>query len=472
MPPNSSLDPMLSYTAASDATPFTFRTPMSSPAPARWPGRTNSGFRDRKSFRDQVDGCKSPVFSGVAFFFFRRRSKYTPFSLRWFAALAWLSLFGLNLATAQETGPRLLLTSRRLHRLKLDRQRQTDRWINFEQRVKTTPESPQRGFELALYYVVTGDESTGKAAAAWAAAHPLETEQRLLVADWCAPALRPEDREKLSSAAPETSEPADAARNLLFQSVLRGQDPSAEFKTAWDAALKSLKEDPSAWQPEQLYSLYEAIAAMQMNFHTDLRRENSDLFSQLPAVFLLSLSPKQLEQPTWRTRMAGLIMVNVDPNLQASSFVQGWAMEDPKEAKEGPGVGYEFLWADPYLPGLGYFNMGPWVYLRDAGFLIARTGWEPEACSIKQTPAKFESLHCDASIRSRPANFGKLVLLPVSDPCVLLKPDPSRTTILSGLRPGSEVSWKTDGKTRTGVADASGLLRLPFDAVGRICRSR
>ena len=127
--------------------------------------------------------------------------------------------------------------------------------------------------------------------------------------------------------------------------------------------------------------------AMQTNFHTDLRRENSDLFSQLPAVFLLSLSPDQLQQPAWRTRIAGLIMVNVDPNLQASSFVQGWAMEDPKQQKEGPGVAYEFLWADPYLPGLGYFNMEPWVYLRDSGFLIARSNWEPRGV-LHQTDAR------------------------------------------------------------------------------------
>ena len=31
-------------------------------------------------------------------------------------------------------------------------------------------------------------------------------------------------------------------------------------------------------------------------------------------------------------------------------------MEDPKMATDGPGVAYEFLWANPYLPGLGYHN--------------------------------------------------------------------------------------------------------------------
>ena len=102
--------------------------------------------------------------------------------------------------------------------------------------------------------------------------------------------------------------------------------------------MRSLKNDPTVWQPEQLYSLFEAIDAMQTNFRDDLRREDSDLFAQLPAIFLLSFSPKELQQPGWKTRVAGLMMVNVDPNLQASSFVQGWAMEDPKQQKDGPGV--------------------------------------------------------------------------------------------------------------------------------------
>jgi hypothetical protein len=395
--------------------------------------------------------------------------------LRLSLALGLVSALLSSGASAQETGPHLLLTPRRLHRLKLDRQRQTDRWMNFEQRVKSAPDSPERGFELALYYAVTQEERAGRDAIAWAMAHSSELEQRLLVADWCTPLLSATDRETLASTGKPKNvvpDPASAARNLLFESVVRGQDPSSDFKKAWDEAVRSLKNDPTVWQPEQLYSLFEAIDAMQTNFRDDLRREDSDLFSQLPAIFLLSLSPKELEQPGWKTRVAGLMMVNVDPNLQASSFVQGWAMEDPKQQKDGPGVGYEFLWANPYLPGLGYYNMEPWVYLRDSGFLIARANWDASACAVKQTPSKFESQRCPANVKSVPTTFAKLTLLPVTEPCIQVKSNPNRTTILSGLKPGSEVAWKIDGNNRTGTADTSGLLRLPFDAVGRICRSQ
>ena len=37
--------------------------------------------------------------------------------------------------------------------------------------------------------------------------------------------------------------------------------------------------------------------------------------------------------------------------------------------REGPGVAYEFFWADPYLPGVGYQNLDPWVYDRPGGSL-------------------------------------------------------------------------------------------------------
>lgn len=395
-------------------------------------------------------------------------------SLRLLAALTLTSACLLSVANAQQAGPHLLLTPRRLHRLKLDRQRQTDRWMNFEQRVKSVTESPERGFELALYYAVTQDEQAGRAAVSWALAHPSEIEQRLLVADWCAQTLSAADQESLTDVPRVPGISADlagAARNLIFQSIIRSQDPSAEFKSAWDAALRSLKNDPSMWRPAQLYSLFEALDAMQTSFHTDLRRDDSELFSQLPAIFLLSLSPEQLEQPEWKTRLAGLMMVNVDPNLQASSFVQGWAMEDPKQQKEGPGVAHEFLWANPYLPGLGYYNMEPWVYLRDSGFLIARTNWDSGACVIKRTAAKFEAERCAPDVQTMPATFSKLTLLPMTQPCVQVKQNANRTTILSGLKPGSEVSWRNESNKRTGIADSAGLLRLPFDAVGKICKS-
>ncbi len=73
--------------------------------------------------------------------------------------------------------------------------------------------------------------------------------------------------------------------------------------------------------------------------------------------------------------VAALALVAIDPNLPASQFLQSWALEDTQTLREGPGVAYELLWADPYLPGVGYQNMEPWVY-DDHGRLFARANWE------------------------------------------------------------------------------------------------
>jgi hypothetical protein len=81
---------------------------------------------------------------------------------------------------------KLLLTPQQLKRLGRDRERKTERWTNFQHRINSAPDSPERGFELALYYAVTHDDQAGSAAVRWALDHPSEARQVALVADWCA----------------------------------------------------------------------------------------------------------------------------------------------------------------------------------------------------------------------------------------------------------------------------------------------
>jgi hypothetical protein len=85
-----------------------------------------------------------------------------------------------------------LLTAQRLKRLKRDQERQTPRWLNFEERVKNVPDSPERGFELALYYAVTGDKERAQEAIKWAKAHRSECRQVALILDWCRDVLSTE----------------------------------------------------------------------------------------------------------------------------------------------------------------------------------------------------------------------------------------------------------------------------------------
>ena len=64
------------------------------------------------------------------------------------------------------------------------------------------------------------------------------------------------------------------------------------------------------------------------------------------------------EIPTWRMRLmsraAGLAMVAYDTNALESQLLQGWLMRDRFLMRGGLGAVYEFLWANPYQPGLNY----------------------------------------------------------------------------------------------------------------------
>lgn len=72
-------------------------------------------------------------------------------------------------------------------------------------------------------------------------------------------------------------------------------------------------------------------------------------------------------------------MVAYDTNAVESQFVQGWLIND-RFLMRGPfGAPYEFLWANPYQPGLSYFHM-PLVFHDPAtGRLILRSSWEEDA---------------------------------------------------------------------------------------------
>ena len=259
---------------------------------------------------------------------------------------------------AQDDSQRLLLTTRRLHRLKLDRGRHTDRWNNFEQRVKNVADSPERGFELALYSVVSDDQASCRAAIQWGLTHSSDRRQTALIADWCQRQISQADRTKLVGApfVAHSGRPFESARDLLFTQIVQGQASRDSVKNQWAQLLPIIERDPRACLPE-LYALFEFLDAANKNFRVDLRQDDARLFFELPLVFMLSLAPNELEHPEWKQRIGGLMMVNLDPNLQSSSFVQGWALEDPKRVQDGEGVAYEFLWANPYLPGLGYYNM-------------------------------------------------------------------------------------------------------------------
>ena len=72
-------------------------------------------------------------------------------------------------------------------------------------------------------------------------------------------------------------------------------------------------------------------------------------------------------------------MVAYDVNAQETQVLQGWLMHDRFMLRGTFGAPYEFLWANPYQPGLSYY-LAPLVYYNpDFGKLIVRSSWEDSA---------------------------------------------------------------------------------------------
>lgn len=334
-------------------------------------------------------------------------------NMRAFAWAVFASLLtcGPVLAAGGNSNPGLMpsLTPQRLHRLRLEKERQTIRWADFDNRVQTVPDSPERGFELALYYAVTRDEQRGREAVAWGTAHPDNTRQRAIIANWCADLLSDEERKQ------------------------------------WAGA--SAQDDPA-------------------NGRSDGISPN-----ERAALLLLSPTPAEFEHPSWQAHVRALALVAENPNLPNTQFLQSWVLQSDQMIREGPGVGYEFFWADPYLPGVSYQNMDPWIYTNAR--LFARTDWTVHACWIGISAAGIKNEGCPQDWRSKPVNFGRLKLVPMQERCMDVAPSRNDAAIvLWGLQPGEKMMYRYQKKQLIIQADAAGLLRLPTNVEGKVCVAR
>ncbi len=363
--------------------------------------------------------------------------------------------------SAEVHTPQLLLSAKLVRRLKRDRERQTVRWAHFEERVKTVPDSAERGFELALYSAITGDEARGKEAVAWAAAHPCERRQRALIQDW------------VGGVAPAACSVQESLRDEAFEKIAAGQDTSAISERVRREVIPRFAASGIS-SSEDLYALIELISVLRVADDKDIRNADPQLFRNLPLEFLLSLKPEEVEHPSWMTHVAALALVTVDPNLEASQFLQGWAMEDKQTLREGPGAGYELLWADPYLPGIAYQNLDPWAYDEEGGRLFARSDWTAGACWIAISKSGVREVNCPPGWQDKAVHFGSLTLMPAPVKCMELAHQEMRQSlILWKFAPGQMIAYsdkKGDKKEVTGNADGSGMWHPGANVDGKVCR--
>ncbi len=262
---------------------------------------------------------------------------------------------------------------------------------------------PEPGLANALYYNVAGDKAAGRQAIAFALTAK-DMYQVALVYDWCQEILSPKEKKTLEATlqramnAPGTT--LEAARNRLMAAVVLESDVGVKrfIEQDWKPRIAQLRAGHNVISREEAFPLYDILHIVQDNLQVDLREDYPKYFKELPVVHLMSHYPapfpaaeseyripatKNLKEPDLEqaalSRTAELEMVAFDSNAPESQVLQGWLMNDRFLMRGMFGIPYEFLWANPYQPGLSYYHVQLVYHDELFGRLFVRSSWEDDA---------------------------------------------------------------------------------------------
>lgn len=347
--------------------------------------------------------------------------------------------------------PRLLLTPQRLRLLQRERERDSLRWQPFSALISGGAAMPEPGFAWGLYYRVSGQMAWGKKAVDWALGDDAKDLRQLaLVFDWCGPVMTDAQADRLaaklqralaaaaSSDVRQQSARALAAIALADRLPNHGESVLKPLIEQWwrGEIVKKLDAAAPAIPRDQVYALLELLHAVRDNLKIDLREDAPDYFKALPTDHLVSHYPapypaaeNEYRVPIYvrdgepdlndaaLSRAAELAIVAYDSNAAENQFLQGWLMQDRFLMRGGFGIPYEFLWANPYQPGLSYFQM-PLVYHDSlSGHLFARTSWDENATWIGYFDGQLQLFHdgkvetLKAGAATEPVHVGEAVIL-------------------------------------------------------------
>lgn len=347
----------------------------------------------------------------------------------WLLAAAMLAGLPAAAQTGPDTfkvytdGPRLFLLPARLKLLRRERERRSLRWDQFETLWGAGTQFPEFGWTAALRYRIADDESAGRQAVAWAAdkaglADSAVSEnmarQIALIADWCAPLMSAADKapiharlEKIANSAASLAI-ADARTKAMAAIVLSETRPAASEKALrevyegfWAGKFIAGLRDAKVHVPNaDAYAMLELMHCFRDNLNFDLRETFGPWFKDYPLTHILAHYPepfpaaenefripadpeidKRGPNVTKATlsRAAELAMVAFDANAPETQLLQGFLMNDRFLMRGALGISYEFLWANPYQPGLSYYHIPLVAHDATGGELYVRSTWEDDA---------------------------------------------------------------------------------------------
>ena len=308
--------------------------------------------------------------------------------------------------------PRLFLRPQRLRLLKRERERQSMRWKQFEMLVAGGAQMPEPGLAWSLYYAVAGDKLAGGRAVEWALGQGSDLRQLAIIYDWCQELLSEQQSKTLAakiekSLAQTTSPDIMVQRNRALAAI-----SIAEMNM--DASERVLRDLIDNWWRSQfagslesgrildmggeVFALCELLHAVRDNLTIDLRLSAPGYFKELPVYEVVSNypSPYSAAENEYRipvyigagqpnpnraalARVAGLSTVAFDTNALENQYLQGWLIQDRFMLRGPLGAPYEFLWANPYQPGLSYTHLPLIFHDPRSGILFLRSDWDEDA---------------------------------------------------------------------------------------------
>jgi hypothetical protein len=440
--------------------------------------------------------------------------------------MATIFLAGLVLAVAAQAQqdedfhvyrdpPRLLLTAQRLRLLQRERERQSPRWEQFDRLMSGGAMMPEPGFSWGLYYQVSRQPAAAKQAVDWALGSSTDLRQLALVFDWCAPAMTPTQADRLAAKIlTALSKPANTSANTPVGDV-RGQSARALAAIALadrlpDQGNAVLGEIVQKWwrtqivpqlglprgplPREQRYALFEMLHALRDNLQIDLRESAAGYFKQLPLAHLTGNYPAPFSAPeneflvpaylhegnpdpaeAVMSRAASLAMVAYDSNALESQFLQGWLIRDRFQMRSSLGAAYEFLWANPYQPGLNYDQIPLIFHQPSTGEVFARTSWDEDATWMGYFEGRLQlfqngrlqTLREGAAVKPLEIGTATIATAPARDAAKFRLEN--ETLFVLGLAPRSEYAVEIDDQELEFLdTDAGGTLRVPTSSSGEV----
>jgi len=400
--------------------------------------------------------------------------------------------------------PRLFLRPQRLRLLKRERERQSMRWRQFETLVKASAQMPEPGLALALDAAITEDPAVAQKAIGWALGSGASDPRQLaFVYDWCQDALTQQQSEalaaKIRSAIAKSGTPGglSAQRDRVLGAIAIADDASHPEEAVLKSVVEnwfragyapSLAEGRTILAPPDAYALIELMHAVRDNLNIDLREAASGYFRTLPEYMVLANYPAPYRAPENEYRVpiytssgqpdlyqaalaraAGLSMVGYETNARETQYLQGWLIQDRFMMRGTFGAPYEYLWANPYQPGLSYFYLPLTFHDPHSGALFVRSSWEEEAVWFGLfrgeaqlfDDGKITVLNAKGALASRPITVGTASILAGRNRIKF--PVDGEQMYVVGLEPRRRYQIEIDDEEmREQEADAAGTIELKF----------